>query len=124
RNSNGEVAIWSMNGTQVSASTYLGVAGSQSWSIVDGHADYDSGGKSDILWRNSDGTVATWLMNGAQITASSYLGVLAQSWSTTTELGATLGGDNADNTLQGTIARDTIKGALGNDTLSGAAGAD
>jgi Ca2+-binding RTX toxin-like protein len=123
RDTDGTVAMWLMDGSQYSAAT-LGVADS-SWSLVSGHDDYNGDGKSDLLWRNSDGTVATWLMDGAQFTGQ-YLGVMGSSWSITdaVELGASVNGDNANNTLNGTVGRDTIYGGAGNDTVAGGAGAD
>jgi hypothetical protein len=34
--------------------------------LIDTH-DFNSDGKSDILWRDGAGDVGMWLMNGAQI---------------------------------------------------------
>jgi Ca2+-binding RTX toxin-like protein len=51
-----------------------------SWSIIDGHGDYNGDGKSDLLWRNTDGRIATWMMNGSQFTNTS-LAMVDSSWS-------------------------------------------
>jgi len=73
----GNVAMWLMNGAQV---TSLGVGNAATaWSIV-GTRDFNGDGKSDILWHDANGNVAMWLMNGAQVT-SLGVGNAATVWS-------------------------------------------
>jgi Ca2+-binding RTX toxin-like protein len=50
-----------------------------SWTLLDGHGDYNGDGKSDLLWRNTDGTLATWQMDGATFAGHSF-GVVPTSW--------------------------------------------
>ena len=38
-----------------------------SWTLIDGHGDYNGDGKSDILWRGPNGEVATWLIDGSTL---------------------------------------------------------
>ena len=44
-----------------------------------GH-DFDSDGKSDILWRHSGGFVSMWLMNGSTISSNIGVGGTDTSW--------------------------------------------
>ncbi|MBV9567290.1 MAG: VCBS repeat-containing protein [Hyphomicrobiales bacterium] len=74
RNTSGNLIDWTMNGSQVAAIQQVTLQGTpalpdSSWQIAQ-IGDFNSNGKSDILWRNSDGALAEWTMNGAQITAS------------------------------------------------------
>jgi hypothetical protein len=73
----GSLAIWEINGFQISAADYtrigsskVGVPGAD-WHIVD-TADFDGDGKTDILWRTDSGTVAIWEMDGTHIKAADY----------------------------------------------------
>ena len=86
RNSDGDVDIWLMNGTQILSATDLGNA-PVSWSIA-GTGDFNGDGKSDILSRNTNGDVAIWLMNGNQILSETDLANAANVW--------TLQGVNSD----------------------------
>ncbi len=69
RNSNsGTVEEWLMNGSTImSAPDITTVAPASGWNII-GTGDFNSDGKSDILWQNStSGIVQEWLMNGSTI---------------------------------------------------------
>jgi hypothetical protein len=68
-----------MNAGTIASSTDLGVIPT-SWA-VQGTADYNGDGKSDVLWRNANGDVDVWLMNGATIGSAVNLGVIPSSWS-------------------------------------------
>jgi hypothetical protein len=61
----GNVAIWLMNGAQVTQAAGVGSAPT-SWSIVE-TGDFDGNGKSDLLWQDTSGNVAIWFMNGVQV---------------------------------------------------------
>jgi len=67
RDGSGNVAMWFLDGAQVTGSAAVGnVPGA--WSVA-GTADFNGDGKGDILWQNTTtGDVAIWLMNGAQVT--------------------------------------------------------
>jgi hypothetical protein len=53
-----------------------------SWSIS-GSGDYNSDGKSDIVWQDTSGNVAIWEMNGSAILnqASSFVANVPTNWS-------------------------------------------
>jgi ELWxxDGT repeat protein len=77
RNANGTLAEWSMNGSVISASSFLTSSGAvvgpgSSWSVA-GISDFNGDGRADVLWRNADGTLADWTMNGSTIAASGTL---------------------------------------------------
>jgi hypothetical protein len=65
----GEVAIWLMNGINVSQSAMLGRAG-LNWQVL-GTGDFTGQGNSDILWSNKiTRELAIWFMNGVSVTGS------------------------------------------------------
>jgi hypothetical protein len=79
RNSNGDVAIWLMDGTQILSAPDVGNVPT-SWSIV-GQRQLNNSGYADLIWRNTDGDVAIWLMNGSQILSAPDLANVPTSWS-------------------------------------------
>ena len=67
RDSNtGTLAVWFMNGTTITSSTALGVAGSN-WTIL-------AEGNGYILWGDTAGDIALWGVQNGQVTSSSALG--------------------------------------------------
>jgi hypothetical protein len=62
QSTDGNVAIWYMNGTIRKAQYFVPNSIGSSWSVL-GTGDFDGDGTGDILWRNTDGTVAFWIMN-------------------------------------------------------------
>jgi hypothetical protein len=74
--------VWLMNGTQLIASTDLGVI-PQSWTIA-GTGDFNGDHISDILWHNANGDTSIWLMttNGTQVqvVSANDLGLIPTSW--------------------------------------------
>ena len=73
RASNGNVAVWEMNGTAIAASGLPGFADPASWTIR-GTGDFNGDGKADILWRDASGNVAVWQMNGTSVTSTGIAG--------------------------------------------------
>ena len=78
RNSNGDVAIWLMNGTQTLSAPDIGNVPT-SWSIV-GQRDVNGDGYADLIWRNTNGDVAIWLMNGTQVLSAPDIGNVPTNW--------------------------------------------
>ena len=63
QNTNGQAAIWEMNGTNESAAAVISPNPGPSWKAV-GTGDFNGDGHSDILWQNTSGQAAIWEMNG------------------------------------------------------------
>ena len=78
RNSNGQVAIWSMSGMAQSSSAVIATVGNE-WKIT-ASGDFDGDGKSDTLWRNSNGQVAIWLMNGMAQKSGGVIATVSTDW--------------------------------------------
>jgi FG-GAP-like repeat len=76
---NGNAAVWLMNGAQVSQVAGIGAAPTV-WSVV-GQRDFNGDGKCDWLWRDTGGNVAIWFFNGAQVTQSAGVGNISTAWS-------------------------------------------
>jgi serralysin len=75
QNTDGQVAIWEMNGTNPIAggSQWVGANPGPDWKVV-GTGDFNDDGRSDILWQNTDGQAAIWEMDGTnQIAGGSQL---------------------------------------------------
>ncbi len=72
-NSNGNTAIWLMDGTRIAASGFPGGV-PVAWQIA-GIGDVNGDSKADVIWRNgTSGAVAIWLMNGMSVTAVGFPG--------------------------------------------------
>ena len=67
QNTNGQVAIWEMDGTNPIAggSQWVGANPGPDWKVV-GTGDFNGDGKSDILFQNTDGQAAIWEMERNQ----------------------------------------------------------
>jgi photosystem II stability/assembly factor-like uncharacterized protein len=78
RNSNGQVAIWLMNGMAPSSGAVIATVGNE-WKIA-ASGDFDGDGKSDIVWRNSNGQVAIWLMNGMAQKSGAVVATVGNEW--------------------------------------------
>jgi hypothetical protein len=81
RDGNGNVAIWLMNGGQMSSGAAVADVGS-TWRIV-GTRDLDGDGKDDILWQDNSGNAAIWIMNGTTFSSSISLGNVGSDWQVT-----------------------------------------
>jgi hypothetical protein len=79
RDSNGNVAIWQMNGAQIARTASLGAVPGN-WSIQQ-TGDFDANGHSDILWRDTaTGTAAIWSINNLQLNWTNPIGTIATDW--------------------------------------------
>jgi hypothetical protein len=94
RNDNGQVALWQMDGSQVTASAVSTLA--TTWHIQ-GAGDFNGDGNADILWRNDSGQAAIWLMNGAQVMNAQSIGNQGNAWSMETT--GDYNGDGKDDIL-------------------------
>jgi hypothetical protein len=82
----GAIAIWEMDGTQITAAGYVSENGAQvnappGWKLA-GAADVAGNGKDDLLWQTPSGQAAVWEMNGTQIVGAAYLTVAGNQGST------------------------------------------
>ena len=81
RHTDGSVALWLMDGTNV-ISTAILLGANSGWRVT--HvADFNGDGKTDILWRHTDGSIAMWLMNGTTLTGGGVLLGAASGWTVT-----------------------------------------
>jgi hypothetical protein len=74
----GQLALWEMNGFQISFADYLRLGASPvglpgaDWHVID-TSDVNGDGKTDILWRTDAGKLALWEMDGNHILAADFL---------------------------------------------------
>ena len=73
QNTDGQAAIWEMDGTNVIASATVGANPGPNWKVV-GTGDFNGDGNSDILLQNTDGQAAIWEMDGTNVIASATVG--------------------------------------------------
>ena len=87
RNTNGSVADWLMNGSNIIATNSLGSAPTN-WKIT-GTGDFNGDGKAELLWRNDNGGVATWQTDGTSILSAGATSIptAATSWNIVTPIG-------------------------------------
>ena len=79
RDTNGNIAVWLMNGMQIMSQAGIGSA-PLTWAIV-GQRDFDGDGKSDLLWRDTSGNNAIWFMSGTQVKGQATLSMAPTTWS-------------------------------------------
>jgi len=104
--SDGNTAIWLMNGTVIADTSFPGGV-PLAWQIA-GMGDVNADGKADVIWRNStSGTVAIWVMNGLTVTSVGFSGSASTDWDIH-EVGDVNGDGKADlvwrNTSDGNTA--------------------
>jgi hypothetical protein len=73
QNTNGQAAIWEMNGTNVISQADVGSNPGPNWKAV-GTGDFNDDGHSDILWQNANGQAAIWEMNGTNVISQADVG--------------------------------------------------
>ncbi|MBW7974350.1 FG-GAP-like repeat-containing protein [Bradyrhizobium sp. BR 10289] len=102
------VAMWQMNGTQVTDSGQIGTVNAAAGWHFTSTGDFNGDGKSDLLFLNAASHgVAIWQMNGAQITDSGQIGAVnaAAGWHF-----ATTGDFNGDGKTDLLFLNDTTHG--------------
>jgi hypothetical protein len=78
RTDSGALAVWKMDGTQVSGADYIRLgqtavaAPGPDWHIL-GVADFDGDARGDLLWQTDSGALALWTMDGTHIDSADYL---------------------------------------------------
>jgi hypothetical protein len=72
QNTNGQPAIWEMDGATPISQQTVGANPGPSWQAV-GTGDFNGDGDSDILFQNTNGQVAIWEMNGTTPIAQAAL---------------------------------------------------
>jgi hypothetical protein len=82
RDVSGAVAIWL--GGEAERAVYpsydnAGAPVDLSWQI-EGATDYNSDGRTDILWRHTDGRLAIWFMAGGRFLGDAYPRTVEASW--------------------------------------------
>ena len=73
QNTNGQAAIWEMNGTTVIGAALVGSNPGPSWELI-GARDVNGDGFSDMLWQNANGQAAVWEMNGTNVIGGALVG--------------------------------------------------
>jgi uncharacterized delta-60 repeat protein len=96
RNTDGTVALWQMNGINISSATVIATIDS-TWKIA-GTGDFNADNKSDIFWQNDNGALAIWQMNGAVINIGTVLSnTITTDWKVSAI--ADFGGDGKSDIL-------------------------
>jgi hypothetical protein len=78
QNSNGQVALWKMDGDHVTSNNGVGSPGAE-WKVI-GTGDYNHDGKADVLFETASGVVGQWQMDGDHITHSLNVGSHSTDW--------------------------------------------
>ena len=73
QNADGQVALWQVNGSSISALGLVGPNPGPTWSMVTTGAFYP-GDSSGIVWQNQDGQVALWQVQATTLESSGLLG--------------------------------------------------
>jgi hypothetical protein len=73
QNTNGQVRISELNGTDIIGGGTLGNDPGPSWKVIDS-GDFNGDGKSDILFQHTDGSVGIWEMDGTNVIGWATLG--------------------------------------------------
>ena len=112
RNSDGTIATWLMNGN---APHVFGLITpmTASWTLIDGHSDYNGDGKSDLLWRGPDGEVRAWLIDNSTLVSQVPYDAVSLAGNIAEETGPAQVGDAGNNVLTGTLGANLLRGLGG-----------
>ena len=66
RHSNGQFAMWELNGRTLVNGAVFNTLGDSGWKIL-GFGDFDGDGDDDVFFRHTNGNTAFWLMQGRTI---------------------------------------------------------
>ncbi|MEP0919876.1 DUF4347 domain-containing protein [Leptolyngbya sp. DQ-M1] len=79
--SQGDVAVWLMNGENVLDFAIMPSSVGLNWTI-ESVRDLNNDGKADLVWRdNAGGGVAVWLMDGKRVLDAGFVPNIALNWS-------------------------------------------
>ena len=73
RGTDGNVAMWQMNGFNVASQSIFAFADPADWTIR-GAGDFSGDGRADILWGDASGNIAVWSMLGSTVVATDITG--------------------------------------------------
>jgi RTX calcium-binding nonapeptide repeat (4 copies) len=79
RNSNGDVALWQMNGFTLTAGNIVSSSVNNTWKLA-GTSDFGGNDKSDILWRNDNGANAMWFVDGTALASAVGVNAVTTDW--------------------------------------------
>jgi hypothetical protein len=74
QNTDGQAALWEMNGNTLIGGGAVSLNPGPSWTEV-GTGDFNADGLPDILWQNANGQAAIWEMNGTNLIGGGLVGV-------------------------------------------------
>jgi V8-like Glu-specific endopeptidase len=119
QNTDGQVAIWEMSGTNIAGGGTVNLYPGSTWQAIGAGAFYGAD-SSDILFQNTDGQVATWEMNGTSVIGG---GVSLDPGSTWRAIGAAdfSGAGASDILFQNTSGQVAIWDMSGTDVIGGGA---
>ena len=71
QHTDGTLAVWSMNGVVLTAANLLNPSrpSDPNWRVT-ATGDFNSDGKTDLVFQHKDGTLAAWLLSGASLTSA------------------------------------------------------
>lgn len=131
RTDSGALAIWEMNGFQITSAAYLTDGGKQvgvpgpDWHMIT-TGDFTGNGMDDLLWETDSGALALWEMDGSQIVGAQYLtdngasvGVPAPGW--TIKGAADIDGSGRDSILWQTPGGEVAVWQMNGPQVTGAA---
>jgi hypothetical protein len=72
QNTNGTLAVWYMNGTNVQSNAVITPNPGTDWKAV-GTGDFNGDGALDIVFQHTNGDLAVWFMNGLTLTTPVFM---------------------------------------------------